>query len=191
MIKNELKESVLKVIEELRRKNRIVRDNISNEDVLEIYNKLGEKANLTIRGFEHYLLKRDVAIRALDKEIGIKEDKLIKEAFVYHVHSATLLNIVEAPVFYKLYLTKEKLILCKMDYFFTLVYKEEFPINKIKVAGTTKYVSLIKEDSWYIDLDGKEKFYLVMGNEKMDKLMLDFIKKLNELGVKKIGSILN
>lgn len=152
---NVLKNELLKVIDGLKERNDELNISISEEEIIDISNSLGDKLDENLDGVKYGRLLREITLRAVDVEVKNKYTEILGEAFTTNSFKfgKTKPNVgmlVGSALYYKIYTTKDTLIM----YSFTDIYKV---LNKIEVS-----IKDIKSAGFYED-----KIYCIEFNDRV------------------------
>lgn len=171
--KNKVRKNLFKAVDALKERNKDLDINVSEEDVLNIKNALGEKSEDYLNGVKHGRVLRDVTLKAVRDEVISKYGEVEYETFATNAYGTTNLGwMAGGALYFKIFLTKDKLITYSFSEFYKVVDKVEVSIKKIKGAG------LYEDNIYYIEYADK-MIYLGYTLEKT-KIELDNIMKALE-----------
>ncbi|MGL4570433.1 MAG: hypothetical protein ACRCVJ_05165 [Clostridium sp.] len=175
-----VKESVIKIVKSLKDRNKNLDFNITLEGALKLKNELGNNADKAIYGTKCALLMRSIMLKTIEEEEGLKKEDIVDELF-RNVHAPTWWW--GAAVCYKLFLTKEKLIIYSFDSHYKVFSNYKVSIGEVIEAGRAgKEKCIMDEDEQIIVLkDTKIVLSPDYGGSKDD--LLRFMESLRNMGV--------
>lgn len=137
--KEKIKNKTIKIIEEIKYLNSQFKIDVTLEEILSLKNKLGEKSNTSEHGIENSNLLKYIILKTIEKDMENLKSEIIDELFVPSFISLPGVNTsyinYNAAYFFKMYLTKDKLIYYGISERFKIVSKKTIYINDIKLIG--------------------------------------------------------
>lgn len=160
---------------------------VSEEEVNNIVNELGEDVEKSKYGVRYYQVLKNIVCKKVDEELNLNESEIICKIIALGgvaFTNATLMTSGGA-VYYRVVVTKSKIYSYSFDYFFKLVSKLEYNLSEIKEIKIAEagQDGIIPYDGYQIGFnDGK--FIILYSINKFAVKDLDILKdKLIEQGV--------
>ncbi|MGL5353463.1 MAG: hypothetical protein ACRDA5_09065 [Clostridium sp.] len=175
--KNKVRKNLFKSIESLKERNKELNINISEEGIMDIKNALGEKAEDYLNGVKHGRVLRDVTLKAVRDEVISKYGEVEHETFATNAYGTTNIGFMAGgALYFKIFITKEKLITYSFSEFYKVVDKVEVKIKNIKGAG------LYEDNIYYIEYADKI-IYLGYTLEKTKVELDNIMETLENKGI--------
>lgn len=185
--KNKAKNELFKIIKDLKERNNKFNINISESEIIDISNGLGDDLDKYLDGIKHGRLLREVALKAVNDEVISKHKEISSEVFVNngYIYKESMTGWkYEETMYYKIYITKENLIVYGFTELYKIVDKIEVNIKDIKSAG------LYKDNKYYIEFSNRIIYLGYTSTKTRDEL--DKITNiLQDNGVKNNGLAIN
>lgn len=181
--KNKARNELFGIIKELKERNNKFNISISETEILNISNGLGDELDKYLDGVKHGRLLREVALKAINNEVISKYKEIEKEAFInngYSYKESMTGWKYEEIMYYKMYITKDTLIVYGLTELYKIVEKIEVSIKDIKSAG------LYKDNKYHIEFSNKI-IYLGHTSTKGKNELENIINIIKNSGTKNNG----
>lgn len=175
--KNKVRKNLFKSIDALKERNRELDINISEDEIIHIKNVLGEKSEDYLNGVKYGRVLRDVTLKAVRDEVLNKYGEIEQETFATNAYGTTNIGwMAGGALYFKIFITKDKLITYSFSEFYKVVDKVEINIKNIKGAG------LYEDNIFYIEYADKI-IYLGYTLEKTKIELENIMETLEKKGV--------
>lgn len=178
-----VKGKVFSIIEKLKNSNKSLDFNITLDEALKLKERLGDNAEKAIYGVESAKLMRAIMLETIKENEGLKDEDIVDE----------LLRDINAhywwrggAVCYKLFLTKDKLIIYSFDSHYKIFSNYKIRLYEIIEAGKAgKAKCMMDEEEQIIVLKDKVIYFdPKYGGKESD--LLRFMESLKKAGVKDV-----
>ncbi|MDU1538027.1 MAG: hypothetical protein E6902_00275 [Paeniclostridium sordellii] len=200
--KEKIKKRMSMLLEELKEANSKFNINISLSEVLKIKKYLGESGDISEHGIKNSNVLKYIILKVIDKDMESLKNEIVDELFVPSFISMPGVNTSYinhgASYFFKLYLTKDKLIYYGITENFKIVNKKIIEVKEVKSIGkaienrrwskglawgvntTSGYMS-------FIETNDKNIIYLNHLKNKYRKSVIRFLSSLERItGIKAV-----
>lgn len=150
--KNKAKNDLFQTIKELKERNNKFNINISEAEILNISNVLGDDLDKYLDGIKHGRLLREIVLKLVNDEVISKYKEIISKAFLKnsYIYKESMTGAKdEETMYYKIYMTKDTLIVYGFTESYKIEDKIEVRIKDIKSAG------LYKDNKYYIEFSNR------------------------------------
>lgn len=201
--KEKIKKRMAMLLKELKESNRKFDIDITLEDILKIKTEMGKYGDEYEHGIKNSNVLKYITLNVIDKDIKQLKSEVIDELFVPSFISLPGVNTSYinngASYFFKLYLTKDKLIYYGISERFKIVSRKVIDIKSIKSIGkSVKNTKLSKGLAWgvdtksgymsFIEFNNREIIYLNHLKSKYRKDVDRFLSNLEEVtGIKAVN----
>ncbi|MGL4772682.1 MAG: hypothetical protein ACRC2K_03865 [Clostridium sp.] len=167
----------------------------------EIENELGEKSEKVRHGVHGANVLKELVLKAVDEEVALSHNKILYSCFLLGFYQEAMVGYIpvfsETPYYYKIYVTKDKLIIYSFDWFFKILKKKSFSLNQIYKVGVAPQFFVSKElnrETLLLKLNkGVEiydNYYFFINENSSDKNDIqDLCNMLTSLGVKEYSKV--
>ncbi len=200
--KEKIKKRMSMLLEELKEANSKFNINVSLSEVLKIKKYLGESGDISEHGIKNSNVLKYIILKVIDKDMESLKNEIVDELFVPSFISMPGVNTSYinhgASYFFKLYLTKDKLIYYGITENFKIVNKKIIDVKEVKSIGkaienrrwskglawgvntTSGYMS-------FIETNDKNIIYLNHLKNKYRKSVIRFLSSLERItGIKAV-----
>ncbi|MGL5087392.1 MAG: hypothetical protein ACRC68_17025 [Clostridium sp.] len=178
--KNKARDKIFTIIKELKERNNKFSINICNAEIIDISNGLGDDLDKYLDGVKHGRLLRAVALKSVNNEVVNKYKEIVGEAFAKngYIYKESMTGWKhDETMYYKIYITKDTLIVYGFTETYKIVDKIEVSIKDIKSAG------LYKENKYHIEFSNRI-IYLAHTQTKVKRELEELINILQSSGTK-------
>lgn len=178
--KNKVRNKLFKIIDELKKRNNKFSINISEADILDISNGLGDDLDKYLDGVKHGRLLREVSLKSVNDEITCKYKEILGETFVKnaYIYQESMTGWkYEETMYYKIYITKDTIIVYEFTESYKIIEKLEVRIKDIKSSG------LYKDNKYNIEFSNRI-IYLAYTQSNVKNELEDIINILQSTGAK-------
>lgn len=107
---------------------------VSEEEVNNIVNELGEDAEKSKYGVRYYQVLKNIVCNKVDEELNLEESEITCKSIALGGVAFTNATVMSSggAVYYRVVVTKTKIYNYSFDYFFKLVNKFEYDLSEIK-----------------------------------------------------------
>lgn len=189
--KAKARKRLFKSIDKLKERNHMLKINVSDEEVLKISNELGVESEEYLKGVKHGAVLREVTLKAINDDVKKNYGEIVSEVFTTNaMDMSNVIWLAEGTVYFKIFITKEKIITYSFTKFFKVIDRSESDIKAVLGAGLCEY------KKYYIEY-GEKIIYLTYTSEDtkneiekiIDILKNNGVENHNERKIKKIKII--